>query len=1211
MKKGLYFFLLCFFVSNVFAQDSLEARIILIGDAGKLTNGRHPVVDAVKSKIPIDDKTTVVYLGDNLYSNGLPDNSLPTFAFAKAPLDSQITIVRGTNAKVFFIAGNHDWANAGLDGYNSIVRVQAYIDFLSNKNVSMQPRDGCPGPVAVDLSENTVLVMLDSQWWLQEYFKPGIESDCSAKTKEEVLVQLEDILQKNSDKLILFATHHPFRSYGPHGGYFTLKQHIFPFTDINPKLYIPLPVIGSIYPLTRAVFGTSQDIKHPFYQDMIHEIEKVTDEYDNIIYVAGHEHTLQYIVDSSKHFIVSGAGSKTNRVSKGKNSLYASSYNGFAVLEVMKSKNVYTHFYEVEPDTIRDAFDHFVLNFKEPPIETPDTLRQVEYAFKDSVVISASDEFKNWTGLKKIVLGTNYRKEWNTPISFKEFNIKKEMGGFKIESLGGGKQTKSLKLTDRRGKEWSLRSVEKDPAKALPRNLRGTIAEKILSDMISASYPYAPLVVNDLAQAAGVISAPTKFYFVPDDPALGYYKPLFANRVVMLENRDPTVVDSTDNSKSTGKIINKMLEDNDHHVDQEKVLTARLLDMLIGDFDRHNDQWKWGTADTGKGKLYYPLPRDRDQAFFKSNGLLVKYLVYSSMPYLEGFNKKIKSIKSLNYVARNFDRLFLNSLDKTSWDTITNNFINNVSDSVIMNSMKNLPDEIRILDSAYLTSTLIARKNGLLKNAMKYYKFISKDVTIRGSNKNELFKISALPKGMAITVYKKNKESDSATVMYKREFDEKVTREILLYGLNGDDKFIVDPDVKSSIKLRIIGGKGLDTFKIDGNVRNHIYDLSQEKNVVISSNKTRFNFSSNPSVIAYEPDAFEYDQFIFPQFNFGYNSEDGILAGVGFTSVTHGFRKKPYSTKQKFSSLFAPDNRAFQAEYSGEFNHVFNKLDLLINGAIVNPTLYNFYGLGNSTKNEFSDYYYRVRYKIVTGSVLVRKRINEIISFSFGPEYQRYWADAKNNKGRILQDPLMIGNDSSSVLKMKNYFGGTAKLDIEYINNKDNPTRGITWYNMFNAFSPLNGIASSFSSIKSDMTIYASVLDPSEVGAVFRLGGGHIFSDKFEYFQAMNLGFDNYLRGYSKRRFSGRSMAYTNVELKVKLFKSRSYILPGTVGVMGFFDNGRVWADNENSKRWHSSFGGGFYYFPYEAFKVSAILAYSQEEKMINISIGTKFNLTF
>ena len=53
------------------AQDSIQATIVLIGDAGQLTKGHHPVVNAVKKHIPLTEKTTIVYLGDNLYKTGL------------------------------------------------------------------------------------------------------------------------------------------------------------------------------------------------------------------------------------------------------------------------------------------------------------------------------------------------------------------------------------------------------------------------------------------------------------------------------------------------------------------------------------------------------------------------------------------------------------------------------------------------------------------------------------------------------------------------------------------------------------------------------------------------------------------------------------------------------------------------------------------------------------------------------------------------------------------------------------------------------------------------------------------------------------------------------------------------------------------------------------------------------------------------------------
>src|SRR4051812_31015111 len=122
MRK-LYLLLICMLAGfSVLAQDSIQARIVLIGDAGALTNGRHPVVAAVKKHVPINDKTTILYLGDNLYKTGLPDDALPTYDIAKAPLDSQIHIAQLSKTQVYFIPGNHDWANGGVNGYESILR---------------------------------------------------------------------------------------------------------------------------------------------------------------------------------------------------------------------------------------------------------------------------------------------------------------------------------------------------------------------------------------------------------------------------------------------------------------------------------------------------------------------------------------------------------------------------------------------------------------------------------------------------------------------------------------------------------------------------------------------------------------------------------------------------------------------------------------------------------------------------------------------------------------------------------------------------------------------------------------------------------------------------------------------------------------------------------------------------------------------------------
>jgi hypothetical protein len=109
----------------------------------------------------------------------------------------------------------------------------------------------------------------------------------------------------------------------------------------------------------------------------------------------------------------------------------------------------------------------------------------------------------------------------------------------------------------------------------------------------------------------------------------------------------------------------------------------------------------------------------------------------------------------------------------------------------------------------------------------------------------------------------------------------------------------------------------------------------------------------------------------------------------------------------------------------------------------------------------------------------------------------------------------------------------------------------------------------------------------------------------------MSVGQNNYLRGFRRNRFSGRSMAYGSVELRAKLFYFNNYILPGAVGLVGFNDAARVWSDGESSSKWHDSYGGGIYYIPFNMFIVSATMAFSDEKPLFNITIGTKLGLTF
>ena len=330
-------------------------------------------------------------------------------------------------------------------------------------------------------------------------------------------------------------------------------------------------------------------------------------------------------------------------------------------------------------------------------------------------------------------------------------------------------------------------------------------------------------------------------------------------------------------------------------------------------------------------------------------------------------------------------------------------------------------------------------------------------------------------------------------------------------------------------------------------------------------------------------------------------------------SRTLGFRKSPYATDQKLSTLVSPSNSAIRLKYEGEFNQVIGHNDVLFNAEFVNPTLNNFFGLGNKTMFDKSKNisFYRVRYKYASADLFLRKRFNEILQLSVGPTYYRYWNSYEDNAMRILGKPGLQGMDSASIFGTKDYLGYKAKFDINFVNSEIFPSRGITWFTTFTSLYGANKNSNRLTKLQSDMTIYAKVSDLSRISTVLRFGAGRIYSDKYEYFQAFTLGANSYLRGFRKDRFSGSSMAYSSAELRYKLFTSKSHILPGDVGLMGFFDIGRVWQKGESSKKWHNTTGGGVYFVPFNLIMLSATVGVSEEDKLFNFTLGTKFNLNF
>jgi hypothetical protein len=1218
MKRFVLLLLIIVQVQILFAQtdssasgsDSINQRIFLIGDAGDMNSTTHPVIDWLKKNINWnDERNAVIFLGDNVYPLGLPLEGDPTYPHSKAILDDQISLVKDKKAKAFFIPGNHDWRNGKLGGWEQAVNQVDYINSLQLKNVQAWPLNGCPGPIEVELSDKVVVVLIDSQWFLYLHDKPGPGSNCSSKTLDEFGTELAEIAASHPNQMLVIATHHALYSYGPHGGDYTWREHLFPFTAINPNLYIPLPIIGSIYPLARGVFGSVQDIPHPLYKTMINTIEAVMRKHPYSIAVAGHDHGLQFIIRNSLKdtlsYVVSGSGSVLSRIKPGRYSKFSDANIGFSVIEVWKSGRTDVKFYNLSSKDFDDpTYTHALKTILPPPPPVVDTTKVI----LDSVVYKPANPNLKGSGFSQFLVGKNYREEWITPLRLHVLDMGTELGGLTPLKQGGGKQTKSLRVKDASGKEWALRSVQKYPEAAIPPDLRRTVVKDIVAEGISASYPYGALSMETFSKAAGVPYLRNRLAYIPDDPRLQRFRADFKNMSVLMEEREPVGVKKTDN---TVELILKIENDNDDHVDQHAVLKARLLDMFVMDFDRHEGQWLWATRDTGKGKIYYPIPKDRDQVFFTNQGLLPHIAANPALvPEIQGFRAHAKNIKTFNRAARNFDRSFLTELDQNEWKKSVDSFLSTMTDDVITKALQQQPNEIQNFSAPKIISTLKQRRKYFESEMMDYYRFISKIVAVVGTNQREQFRISKADDGSVhVVINKIAKDSSISSKIYDRVFDPKVTHELRIFGLKDDDRFIVEGP-GSPIRIRLIGGSGNDQFINNGSGKKVLaYDASFEKNNFGGATSFKQIVKSNPQVNSYSRLNFKYNLFR-PGLAFEYNIDDGLFIGPKLEYTRQGFRKEPYGMRQYFEGSAALKTGSLHFRYDADYIKALGNADILIRSdfrAPVNVT--NFFGLGNETKIDLENHklgYYRARYNIINASAYLSYQLQSWMRLNIGPSFQYFRLDTNQNINRFVTSSSS-GLDHSNIYTPHHYVGGDARIAINSRNNNIIPTRGLALDAGIRRLFGIDANTSRLTQVNLDMRIFMSLFELERLVLATRWGWAKNYG-KFEFPQAMYLGGTDNLRGYRKQRFAGRSILYNNAELRISIANFNTYLFGGVFGVQIFNDVGRVFLDGEKSGKWHDGYGAGIWIAPIKRFVVTASLAHSEEEKALpRVTFGFQF----
>ncbi|AZQ60204.1 phosphoesterase [Maribacter sp. MJ134] len=1204
MKKFYAYLLLVFFftgcatykskyVDQKDAQDISDNKKVahtfyLIGDAGlSPIGGMNPALKIFKERLDAaNENSTAIFLGDNIYPAGLPDPKDSTIAYreAKSHLDAQLKTLENYRGKPIFIPGNHDWYTEGLIG---LEREEKYIQKALGDKDAFLPQNGCPIET-VEISDKVALIVLDTEWYLTNWDKrPDINDKCEIKSRAKFFLELEDAIKDHRGKTTIIAMHHPMSSYGPHGGQFSFKKQFYP-----KKLPVPVPVLGTFINVLRITSGASiADLQNKRYRDLINRVTTLAQYSDKVIFTAGHEHTLQYIVEKNTPQIVSGSGAKKGATKLLNGSKFSTGHMGYATLEVYGDGSSRVRFYGVD----ENDQEEFLYTSAVLPPDNPELELNYPNSFPTQVKSSVyKEEEIDKSNFFKSIWGERYRKYYGTKVSAPTVLLDTLYGGLVPVKKGGGHQSKSLRLRDKDGKEYVMRALRKSAELYLQSmvfqdnylldDLKETYTQELLEDFYTGSHPYAPFTIGKLSDAVGIYHTNPVLYYIPKQNALGSFNTSFGDELYMIEEHagdghgDLKSFGFSNELKSTDSMLEDLRDDEKYGVDREAYIRARLFDMVIGDWDRHVDQWRWAEFKEKNRIIYRPVPRDRDQAFSKMGDgafMNVATRIIPGLRLMEGFNEEIRSVKGFNSSPKTYvlDLALLSGTTKEQWRTQAKYLKDNLTDSAIDEAFLAFPDEVRDETITMIKRTLKARLSKIIETSDAYFNILNKYSVVTGTDKDDWFEINRLDQNRTEIKAFRNIDGEKKKKFFEKIYHTDNTKEIWVYGLDDDDIFEVNNTAgHGGIKVRLIGGQNNDIYEVNNGKGIAIYDYKSKSNTLKKVKGAKVKLTDDYNVNTYRPlNIRSSANQLLP--TIGFNPDDGIRIGFLNTYTYNGFRQNPFTQQHTIGASYYFATNGFDLGYTGEFAELFENWNLEIKTRFTSPNFaVNFFGFGNNTENLNDDFdFNRVRIQNFefTPSLVWRGQLGA--KFKAGLSYESI--EVEETEDRFVNTFYQQNGEETQ----NDFVGVHGEYTYENRDNAGFPTMGMATSLQFGFKDNVSLEGENYGYVIPSISFDYKLTPNGRLVLATKWKGHFNIGNGYQFYQGASIGGIDGLRGFRNQRFTGKTAYYQNTDIRFSLRKMRTRILPASLGLFAGYDYGRVWFPNMGSNRWHTSYGGGFF----------------------------------
>jgi len=751
----------------------------------------------------------------------------------------------------------------------------------------------------------------------------------------------------------------------------------------------------------------------------------------------------------------------------------------------------------------------------------------------DSVTIPAGERYvargplawlSNW------IFGSRYRELWGTPVTMPR--VDPAARGLTPIGADTGLRAGYLYFRDPSGLTWTFRPLDRNIEALLSASNRRDLMTGPIQDLYSGRHPGAPLVVYGLAQGVGLGGREQRLVALVQDTTL---VPGLIEEGIETRFRDE--LDEKSSAITSTELLAQLDAPDPPTVDAVAYLRERLFDIYVGSWDPLPEEWLWVRR---RGGLMVPLPRERDGAFSRFDGLatsLASPVISELSSFKAGFAGKLPMTGKL----RVLDRRLLTGLDSTRWFATAQNLAARLSDAELSAAVGRLPPEYRAINGRELLHQLQVRREQLPEIARRYHELLL--------DRGELYGTT-----MADTIVARRAGDGVLDVSIGDRvpvrFESGVTDEVRVYPMGGADRLVLRGGSHKGPQLRV----AVDSLDV----------------VPDSTGTNRVQFDRSLPVPKFVNDEVETATLRGTRQSWAtwlnFNSDLGFQIGGGPVFTTYDPAYDPWKRRLRLRAALATKPGDGAIDFRGEFRRRHSTTYVRVDAKASSIEFLKFYGYGNETpRTESSDFYKSSQRQFIIAPTLVTPLLGRsFVEVGFIAKLVQTDTSSTTLIGQ--QKPYGTEDDFGQL-------GVQAYIRYDTRDASTFATRGSEIRAGFTAYPAIMSAEEAFGMFEGSASWTTTPFHP--LTFAMRASGKTTWG-KYPAHEAAYLGGSRSVRGLDAQRFAGDAAVWANFEARLRV-GTLPFVMNWDWGVFGIADAGRVFYSPEPSSRTHHGLGGGLW----------------------------------